>query len=127
MQRLEQLYKWETITEVTDWEKEKLVELEMYLYRIGIRTQVQEKEGHLFLMVPLKDYQIVKAYVAGEVVDIYSGHHDIYRVFESDLTFKNEKLYEDKYRDGSRKMRRWNFIIIIALFLAILIFFKHNR
>lgn len=124
MNSIEFLYKWAQIKLPSDMTLEAIKQLEIKFYEMGIRTRLELQEAETALLVPLKDYEVAKEVVDGSVKAVYTKHQEIYRVFESNLEYKNEKLYEDPYSDRNKKVRRWNFIIILALFFAILTIFK---
>lgn len=124
MNSLEHLYKWASIKLPHDMTLEAIKQLEIKFYEMGIRTRLEVEQKETALLVPLKDYDVAKEVVEGTVKAVYTKHQEIYRVFESNLEYKNEKLYDDPYSARNKKVRRWNFIIIIALFFAILTIFK---
>lgn len=124
MNSLDLLYKWAPIQLPNEMSLEAIKQLEIKFYEMGIRTRLDLEQAETALLVPLKDYDVAKEVVEGSVKAVYTNHQDLYRVFEANLEYKNEKLYEDPYSARNKKVRRWNFIIIIALFFAILTIIK---
>ncbi|GAU78799.1 hypothetical protein [Fusibacter sp. 3D3] len=121
---MERLYKWALIdTRVTYKDEGDYIDSELRLNRYGIRTRVQINEaGALELWVPLKDAEVARAVIAGEVKEIIDVQKELYHVFDEQLTYKNKNLYKVKYGIKARFLaaRRYSWIGFMILILLLL-------
>jgi hypothetical protein len=122
--KYEKLYKWQKLTtdsEATD--ETCFIEFEKNMAEHGIRTRIlpnEEGEGYTF-WVPQKDFEIAHGLFTGDVKAVIDSQKELYHVFDTDLTFKNKVLYENKYKNlyGKNKYRTYIFtgVILVIMFL----------
>lgn len=127
MEGYEKLYKWAIIAKEENLDPENLKAFELKLFHLGIRLKTEVKEGVSILWVPLKDADVAKDLYTGEVTEVHTHYHELYHVFDEELSYKNETLYEDKYRHNNRRLRRWNGVLMLVILAAILLLFKFTR
>ncbi|MBM7561268.1 hypothetical protein [Fusibacter tunisiensis] len=120
---IEDLYKWQKIKAKKNETDEKcFLEEELKLTHSGIRTRVilASQENEMQLKVPLKDSKVAQDIISGEVVEVVDVQTETYHVFERDLSFKNDRLYEDKYHRNVKSS--WlKPLFIIAILLGMLL------
>lgn len=124
--KIRNLVEWEKIQEGKRHIKDYL-EIELDLNQHHIRTKVtQEVDGTYSLWVPLKEAQVARDYVSGEVKTIYTTPADQYKVFDDHLRYKNRALYRERYpvTKNAVTIRRTMFIGVVIL--ALLLFFKFS-
>ena len=120
----EKLYKWQELTTDTEATDEtNFIDFEKNMAEHGIRTRILPNEqgtGFTF-WVPQKDYELAKGLFTGEVKAVIDSPKELYHVFETDLTFKNKGLYENKYKNmfGKNRYRTYIFtgVLLVIMFL----------
>lgn len=120
----EKLYKWKKLTTDGDATDDTcFIETEKNLAEHGIRTRVlpNERGTGYTLWVPLKDHEIADGLFTGEVKAVIDSPKELYHIFDTDLTFKNKVLYENKYKNlfGKNRFRTYIFtgILLVIMFL----------
>lgn len=124
---IEELYKWEPIDTIEKTEKEEcFLQEELKLANYGIRTKVEINHSQLTasLLVPLKDAEVARDLLFNGVYEIIDLPVETYHVFEKDLSYKNEALYEDKYHRNLKGIRIRSYIIMAFVLLMMLLFFR---
>ena len=119
----EMLYEWQKLaSDEVATDSSCFIDFEKKMTEHGIRTRVNRNEtvGGYELWVPKKDYGVAHALFTGEVRAVIDVPHEIYHVFEGDLSFKNKVLYEDQYKTKNR-YGRYRFILIVGLILLIML------
>jgi len=118
------LYRWEILDINTDaLEDDCFLETEKSMMEHGIRTRVEknlETKGFK-ISVPEKDYEVAKALYFREARAIIDVPKELYHVFEDDLSFKNKKLYINKYANLMPK-RRYRPVIFMGIAVVVLLF-----
>ncbi len=120
----EHLYKWSCIHEDSKAiDESAYLDWEMAFKAVNIRTRVKPllPTGYS-LWVPLKDELVAKACMSGSVKEVITETAEAYHVFHHDLSYKNKKLHQERYRlsPAFSKVRQYLFLglIIIALLLV---------
>lgn len=124
--QIKALYRWEVLDVNGEGQNENcFLESEVFLHKRGIRTRVQPTEegpGYT-LWVPLKDIEVARDLYSGAVRECYTLPVETYHIFEKDLSFKNERLYDDKYKDRMKATRIRNFallaVVLVVLFVLL--------
>ncbi|OJV62346.1 MAG: hypothetical protein BGO41_05995 [Clostridiales bacterium 38-18] len=119
---MEHLYKWQELDIRKDAASESFfLDFEKDMAENGIRTRIEPiSDGGYRLLVPLKDFEVAKAYYTGEVKTVISTHESLYHVFDNDLSFKNKKLYDNPYK-GIGKFNRFRSYFYIAFVLVVML------
>lgn len=117
----ERFYKWSMLIEDLDAESDTcFFEFEKTFLTVGIRTRVKKNETSGYsLWVPAKDYEYAHAFYTGEVKEIITNHHEIYHVFDKDMTFNNKALYVNKFA-GLVKNHKWKYYVTIGILLLMM-------
>lgn len=127
MESKSRLYQWVVIAQEVNVDLEKLKAFELKLFHLGIRLRTEKHDEVLELWVPLKDADVARDLWSGEVTEVHTTYHELYHIFDEELSYKNDSLYEDKYKNTNRKLRRWNGVLMLVILAAILLLFKFTR
>lgn len=118
---LKHLYEWSMVDRVETNDEGHFLEYELYFAQYGMKTKVVQSEDHMAyeFWVPMKDYEVVRAFYTGEVTAIHTLQREVYQVFHEDLTFKNDKLYENKYAVSPHYSKIRNLMVLAIVILVI--------
>lgn len=129
---MERLYAWRTIkSDNIEGVSEDLLhnaffDEEIILSKHGIRSRVKvTADNSIALLVPQKDEEIARAILAGEIREVIDNPVSTYHVFDDDLSYKNKKLYKNRYAVKTRFMavRSFTWIGILLVILLLLLRF----